>query len=341
MKKALFMVLVILAGTASTAIAKDKKDKKNQKVETVEQTVKEAPVKLLTSRDTTSYAAGYAATRGLIEYLQKNFELDTTFMADFKKGFYDAIANGNDPKYVAYNAGVQISAQVQKQILPQNASQFVDTPDSLDANIFYKGFIDGASADTTVFNDMTASTYVRDRQAYDSKIKSAPYIAENTKWLEDNKTKPGVVTLPSGLQYKVIIMGQGPIAQKSDNVTVKYEGKMIDGTEFDSSYKRTPDTTTFRPDQVIKGWTEALCLMPEGSVWELYIPQDLAYGERQAGKIKPFSTLIFKVEVVNVETAAEKAAKAATTVEPAKAAPATKTAPATKSVKTSSAKAKK
>jgi len=143
------------------------------------------------------------------------------------------------------------------------------------------------------------------------KIKNAAYIAENTKWLEDNKMKEGVVTLPSGLQYKVITAGKGKVATKSDNVTVKYEGKMIDGTVFDSSYKRNPDTTTFRPDQVIKGWTEALCLMPEGSKWELYIPQELAYGERQAGKIKPYSTLIFTVEVVSVETQADKAAKAA------------------------------
>ena len=101
------------------------------------------------------------------------------------------------------------------------------------------------------------------------------------------------------------------MATKEDNVTVKYEGKMIDGTVFDSSYKRKPDTTSFRPDQVIKGWTEALCMMPEGSKWELYIPQELAYGERQAGNIKPYSTLIFTVEVVSVETKAEKAAAAA------------------------------
>jgi len=313
MRKIFIAALAFMVSASIVANAGDKKDKKGKKKDTVEQTQTEAPLKLESTRDTTSYAAGYAATRGLIPYLQKNLELDTVFIEDFKKGFYDAIANGTDPKYVAYNAGVQISAQVQKQIFPQAASGFEGTPDSLVAELFYRGFTDGAKADTTVFNEVTASEYVRDRQAVDTKLKNAPYIAENTKWLEDNKMKEGVVTMPSGLQYKILQAGKGPIATKTDNVTVKYEGKMIDGTVFDSSYKRNPDTTTFRPDQVIKGWTEALCMMPEGSKWELYIPQELAYGERQAGQIKPYSTLIFTVEVVHVETAAEKEAKAAAT----------------------------
>lgn len=311
MKKALFLALVILASAAVTANAGDKKDKKKKKTDKVEQVAEPAPLNLATTRDTTSYAAGYAATRGLMNYLQRSFGLDTMFMADFEKGFNDAIANGSDPKYVAYNAGVQISAQVQKQILPQSMEAFADTPDSLDASLYYRGFIDGAKADTTVFDAEAAAKYVNDRQSVDKKIKNAAYIEENTKWLEENKMKEGVVTLPSGLQYKVITAGKGKVATKEDNVTVKYEGKMIDGIVFDSSYKRKPDTTSFRPDQVIKGWTEALCMMPEGSKWELYIPQELAYGERQAGNIKPYSTLIFTVEVVSVETKAEKAAAAA------------------------------
>ncbi|MBR7093590.1 MAG: FKBP-type peptidyl-prolyl cis-trans isomerase, partial [Prevotella sp.] len=103
-----------------------------------------------------------------------------------------------------------------------------------------------------------------------------------------------------GLQYKVLRQGTGAIAKNDDEVVVKYEGHLIDGTEFDSSYKRDPQTSTFRPNQVIKGWTEALTMMPEGSKWELYIPQNLAYGERQAGKIPPYSTLIFTVELEKV-----------------------------------------
>ena len=106
---------------------------------------------------------------------------------------------------------------------------------------------------------------------------------------------------PSGLQYKVLTAGTGEVATKDDNVTVRYEGKTIDGNVFDSSYKRNPDTSTFRPDQVIKGWTEALTSMPAGSTWMLYIPQELAYGSRAAGQIKPYSTLIFKVELVKID----------------------------------------
>ncbi|MBQ5378509.1 MAG: FKBP-type peptidyl-prolyl cis-trans isomerase, partial [Prevotella sp.] len=99
--------------------------------------------------------------------------------------------------------------------------------------------------------------------------------------------------------------GTGAIPTKTDKVVVKYEGKMIDGTVFDSSYKRNPQTSSFRCDQVIKGWTEALTMMPVGSKWELYIPENLAYGERQAGQIKPYSTLIFTVELENIEAEAK------------------------------------
>lgn len=132
------------------------------------------------------------------------------------------------------------------------------------------------------------------------------YKLDNEAWIKQNATKEGVKTTTSGLQYKIITAGKGSVATKDDNVTVKYEGRTIDGKVFDSSYKRNPDTTTFRPDQVIKGWTEALCMMPEGSKWELYIPQDLGYGARSAGEIKPYSTLIFTVEVVKVEKKVEK-----------------------------------
>ena len=115
------------------------------------------------------------------------------------------------------------------------------------------------------------------------------------------KTKEGVKTTPSGLQYKIIKAGNGAIPTDSSTVKVNYKGTLIDGTQFDSSYDRN-EPTTFRADQVIKGWTEALTMMPVGSKWELYIPQELAYGAREAGpKIKPFSTLIFEVELVSIE----------------------------------------
>lgn len=124
--------------------------------------------------------------------------------------------------------------------------------------------------------------------------KYADNKAAGEKFLAENKTKEGVVTTPSGLQYKIITKGTGEIPADSSKVKVNYKGTLIDGTEFDSSYKRK-EPATFRANQVIKGWTEALTMMPVGSKWELYIPQELAYGARETGgQIKPFSTLILK-----------------------------------------------
>ena len=102
------------------------------------------------------------------------------------------------------------------------------------------------------------------------------------------------------MQYKIIKEGNGAVPTDSSKVKVNYKGTLIDGTQFDSSYDRK-EPTTFRANQVIKGWTEALTMMPVGSKWELYIPQDLAVGAREAGQIKPFSTLIFEVELVGIE----------------------------------------
>ena len=120
------------------------------------------------------------------------------------------------------------------------------------------------------------------------------------KFMQENAKKPGVKTLPSGVQYKVIKEGTGALPKDTSMVTVNYEGRTIDGKVFDSSYKRN-QPAEMRANQVIKGWTEALVRMPAGSVWEVYIPQNLAYGEREAGEIKPFSALIFKIELLKVK----------------------------------------
>ena len=120
------------------------------------------------------------------------------------------------------------------------------------------------------------------------------------KFLAANAKQKDVVTLPDGLQYKVLTKGAGAKPKSTDSVTVNYEGSLIDGTVFDSSYKRG-QPATFGVNQVIKGWTEALQLMPQGSTWMLYIPADLAYGARGAGQsIGPNETLIFKVELIDI-----------------------------------------
>jgi FKBP-type peptidyl-prolyl cis-trans isomerase len=124
---------------------------------------------------------------------------------------------------------------------------------------------------------------------------------EGEAFLAANKSKPGVVTLPSGLQYKILTAGTGPKPTATDSVNCNYRGTLIDGKEFDSSYKRGKPVT-FPVTGVIKGWTEALQLMPVGSKWQLFIPSDLAYGDRGAGAdIGPGATLVFEVELISIE----------------------------------------
>lgn len=124
--------------------------------------------------------------------------------------------------------------------------------------------------------------------------------AEGEKFLTENKAKDGVITTESGLQYKVITEGKGAKPTTTDKVKVHYKGTLLDGTEFDSSYKRN-EPTEFRVDQVIPGWTEGLQIMPVGSKYIFWIPSDLAYGERGMGRdIKPNSTLVFEVELLDI-----------------------------------------
>jgi FKBP-type peptidyl-prolyl cis-trans isomerase FklB len=129
---------------------------------------------------------------------------------------------------------------------------------------------------------------------------SVSFADANSDFLAQNKTKPGVVTLVDGLQYKIIKAGNGAKPSLNDQVTVNYEGSLVDGTVFDSSYKRG-QPTSFPVNAVIPGWTEALQLMPVGSTWELYIPANLAYGANGVpGTIGPNETLIFKVELLGI-----------------------------------------
>ncbi|MDR2954455.1 MAG: FKBP-type peptidyl-prolyl cis-trans isomerase [Prevotella sp.] len=141
------------------------------------------------------------------------------------------------------------------------------------------------------------------RQKEEARIKeqSKEQVEAGEKFLAENKTKEGVVTLPSGLQYKVIKEGNGDKPKATDMVTVHYHGTLIDGSVFDSSVERK-DPAKFNVSGVIKGWTEALQLMPVGSKWQLYVPADLAYGAQDMGKIKPFSTLIFDVELISIDS---------------------------------------
>jgi FKBP-type peptidyl-prolyl cis-trans isomerase len=145
------------------------------------------------------------------------------------------------------------------------------------------------------------SQKARDAETKKREEQSAKNIEEGKAFLETNKARTGVVTTASGLQYEVITQGTGPKPKSTDRVSVHYRGTLIDGTEFDSSYTRG-QPATFQLDAVIPGWTEALQLMPVGSKYKVFLPSELAYGERGAGgQIGPNATLIFEVELLSIE----------------------------------------
>ena len=302
MKKVTLLALALVAGASLyTADAATKK-----KVVTKQQPVAPAvqPVQLNNSSDSVSYAAGMAITNGLIPFIQQQQGVDTAYMADFIRGFKEVIAAGNDPKMKAYEAGFGIAAQVRDRMLPSMLKEFTDTPDSIVKELLFRGFTDALSNDTIIFKQSVAEAFFHKKQEANKMAKDEKLYGPNRdagrKFLAENAKKEGVVVMPSGLQYKVLVQGTGDIPQKTEKVKVNYEGRLIDGKVFDSSYKRG-EPTEFRPDQVIKGWTEALTMMPVGSKWQLYIPYELAYGERDMGEIKPYSALVFDVEMISID----------------------------------------
>ena len=260
---------------------------------------------LKTDIDSLSYSIGMAQTQGLKGYLTGRLDVDTAYMAEFIKGLNEG-ANKTSKKDIAYMAGLQIGQQISNQMMKGiNQELFAgDSTKTISKDNFMAGFIAGTLEKGDVMTMEAAQEYTRTAmetiKAKAMEEKYADNKAAGEKFLAENKTKEGVKTTESGLQYKVITEGKGEIPADTCKVKVNYKGTLIDGTEFDSSYKRN-EPATFRANQVIKGWTEALTMMPVGSKWELYIPQELAYGSRESGQIKPFSTLIFEVELVGIE----------------------------------------
>ena len=254
--------------------------------------------------DSLSYMMGVSNTNGLKDFAEQRMGVDSITWADFVKGIEEGI-NKATKKDRAYTAGVQIGQQLSADMFEGMNSQLFgnDSTQSLSKANFMAGFI-AAIKNSAIVSQEEAQEYAKTHtEAIKAKAMEAQYgenKAAGEKFLAENATKEGVKTTESGLQYKVIKEGQGEIPTKSSTVKVHYKGTLIDGTEFDSSYSRNAPTS-FRADQVIAGWTEALTMMPVGSKWELYIPQELAYGVRDAGKIKPFSALIFEVELLEIE----------------------------------------
>ena len=199
----------------------------------------------------------------------------------------------------SYALGMDIGAQVGSSLKKQSVE--------VDWNLTSQGLKDVMSGGKTRLTQEEAKAVldevqaeVRKEQQEKMQQAAATNKAEGEKFLAANKTKEGVVTLPSGLQYKILKKGDGPKPTASDTVSCNYRGTLIDGKEFDSSYKRG-QAASFPVSGVIKGWTEALQLMPVGSKWELYIPSDLAYGDRGNGPIGPGEALIFEIELLGIQ----------------------------------------
>lgn len=273
-----------------------------KKVKVVEEPAKPDTVTI----DQFSYAIGKANTNGLIEYLIQRAGIDTTYMDDFLRGFNEGVTTVNDHKEKARLAGLDIRQQVENQIIPSISKQVNGTENALNNRLFIAGFRDGITGNNDYMDISMDSiqTLVRKQMEYYHTAQMESKYGENRRageeFLKKNAKEKDVVTTASGLQYKVLTKGEGEVPTASQRVKVNYEGKLLDGTVFDSSYERG-NPATFACNQVIKGWQEALTMMPVGSKWQLFIPQELAYGDREAGKIPPFSMLTFTVELLSIE----------------------------------------
>ena len=257
--------------------------------------------------DTVSYAIGMAQTQGLKDYLVSRLGVDTAYMDDFIKGLNEGANAGDDKKKAAYYAGIQIGQQISSQMVKGINHELFgdDSTKTISLKNFMAGFIAGTVGKgglmTVDSAQQLAQDMMRQIKAKSMEKEFGPNKKAGEDFLAKNAKAEGVQVLPSGVQYKVLKEGTGAVPSDTSLVKVNYEGKTLEGKVFDSSYQRN-QPANFRANQVIKGWTEALTHMPAGSVWEVYIPQELAYGERQQGSdIKPFSMLIFKIELLEVD----------------------------------------
>ncbi|MGV8962472.1 MAG: FKBP-type peptidyl-prolyl cis-trans isomerase [Candidatus Saccharimonadaceae bacterium] len=230
---------------------------------------------------------------------------------EFLKGLKEAVSAGKAKS--AYIQGLTIGNQIAEQMLPQfNSIIFAaDTTKKINTTQLLSGLIGTLKDQELAMSKADAGTFVQGRiesaqmqtqlkSEEDLKTQYTAQIDEAEKFLAENAKKEGVITLPSGLQYEVIKKGTGAIPSDADQVKVHYHGTLLDGTVFDSSVDRN-EPAVFGVTQVIPGWTEALKLMPVGSKWKVFVPSNLAYGAEDRGAIKPFSTLIFDVELLSIE----------------------------------------
>lgn len=299
MKYAKFLILPLAMLAVFGSQADARKTKKNKKATTEKVDT--------CSVDTFSYAIGLANTNGLKNYLAVRMGVDTSaYMDEFLKGLNANTNSEEAKKAIAYSAGLQIRQQVEDQIIPQIDKQIAgnDSVKVVNSDLFLEGFRTAIAGEPTKMTEAHAQQLVRKQMEYYQKALMEKKYGANRKageeFLKAKAKEKGVKALDGGVLYKVLQEGTGEIPSDTSKVKVNYEGKLIDGTIFDSSYKRK-EPAVFPCNQVIKGWTEVLTHMPVGSKWEIYIPQEQAYGAREAGKIPPFSALIFTVELLDIE----------------------------------------
>lgn len=255
--------------------------------------------------DTLSYAVGMAQTHGLKGYLVSRAGVDTAYINEFVKGVNDGVNAADDKKKAAYYAGLQIGQAITNNIIPgMNYDLFGDdSTKTVSLDNFMAGFISGIlekdglmTPEQAQFVSRMKMQIVKDRQTEE---RYGPNKEAGEKFVAEYAKKEGVKALANGVYYRVLTEGKGEIPADTSFVEVRYEGKLIDGTVFESTFEREKPVV-LGLNRVIKGWTEAITHMPVGSTWEVVIPQDQAYGAQKSGKIDPFSTLVFKIELVSI-----------------------------------------
>lgn len=256
-----------------------------------------------TEVDSLAYDLGIAQSEGLKQYMTMQLGVDSAYIDQFIKGMKEGALNEADPKKDAYMKGLEVGKQVQQmskglcqQVYPNDSTKNISPSHMLE------GLVAGLKGTAAMTPEEAYKKFQSGVEPIQEKYLLEKYGDNKTageKYLAKNKKKEGVTTTASGLQYKVLVAGDGPLPTDTTTLKVNYEGKLIDGTVFDSSYQRNqPLTINMARPTVIEGWVEVLKLMPAGSKWEVTIPQELGYGSSDQGVIKPFSTLIFTVEVL-------------------------------------------
>ena len=256
--------------------------------------------------DSLSYSIGMAQTQGLKPYLVNRLGVDTTYLDEFVKGLNEGANAGDNKKKTAYYAGIQIGQQISQQMMKGINYEIFgdDSTQTISLQNFMAGFVAGVLEKggkmTMEQAQETAQVKMKEVKAKSLEKTFGEIEKAGEKFMADIAKKAGIKKLANGVYYEVITEGKGEIPADTNRVKVNYEGRLINDTIFDSSYERK-SPATFRCNQVIPGWTEALTHMPVGSTWMVYIPQEQAYAEREAGKIKPFSALKFKIELLSIE----------------------------------------